>query len=132
MLGRLFSDRRSSGLVVCEHSWRHHGTRGECSCTFTRCKRCGVVKKLSRCSFHEAASQERRSPREYFESMGVFDDGIPQNTTYARELDVALEEMSAPAFPPGTSVLEIGCGIGRLVPWFLHRGMHYAAVEPDH
>jgi hypothetical protein len=63
--------------------------------------------------------------------MGLFDDGIPQNTTYAMELTTALAEMQAPAFAPGSSVLEIGSGIGRLVPWFLKGGMSYTALEPD-
>ena len=60
-----------------------------------------------------------------------FDDGIPQNATYALELASALREMDAPPLPRGGSLLEVGCGIGRLVPWFLHGGMRYTAVETD-
>jgi SAM-dependent methyltransferase len=130
-LGRLFSHPRSSDPVACRHSWWIHVNERHCACTFVRCSRCRVVKKLSRCPLHEAAAQERRPARGYSESMGVFDDGIPQNTSYALELTTALAEMGAPPFAPGTSVLEIGCGIGRLVPWFLKAGIHYAAVEPD-
>jgi hypothetical protein len=89
------------------------------------------VKKISRCEFHEASTQDKRPAREYFESMGLFDDGIPQNTTYAAELATALAEMQAPAFARGSSVLEIGSGIGRLVPWFLKGGMSFTALEPD-
>jgi hypothetical protein len=131
-LGRLLSGLLSSAPpVACKHAWHPHANERNCTCTFVRCRRCAVVKKLSRCEFHESTTQDKRPAREYFESMGLFDDGIPQNTTYARELTSALEEMGAPAFAPGSSVLEIGSGIGRLVPWFLKGGMSYTALEPD-
>src|SRR5262249_61371951 len=111
-LGRLFSLPWSSDPVVCKHSWRVHENERHCTCTFVRCTRCTVVKKLSRCPFHEAGAQERRPARGYSDSMGVFDDGIPQNTTYALELAAALTATGAPSFAPGTSVLEVGCGSG--------------------
>jgi SAM-dependent methyltransferase len=78
---------------------------------------------------HRARAQETRSSREYYGEL--FDDGIPQNATYALELTTALRDMGAPPFPRGGSVLEVGCGIGRLVPWFLHGGLRYTAVETD-
>ena len=61
----------------------------------------------------------QRSSREYYESMESFDDGIPLNTSYARELTTASQEMGAPALAR-SSILEVGCGVGRLVPWFLN------------
>lgn len=108
----------------------HPNTR-DCVCAFERCQSCGVVRKLARCPFHEENTQDKRTGREYFESMHVFEDGIPQNATYATELATALEAMAAPRFGPGSSVLEVGCGVGRLVPWFLKSGLSYSAVEPD-
>src|SRR5262249_32876027 len=98
---------------------------------FVKCRRCKVVKKISRCPFHEATAQERRPARGYFDSMGVFDDGIPQNTSYALELATALADMDAPPFGPGTSALEVGCCIGRVGPFLLQAGRAYAAVDTD-
>jgi hypothetical protein len=130
-LARLLSGLMTSEPAACRHSWRPHTNERDCTCAFVKCTRCTVVKKLSRCEFHESSTQDKRPGREYFASMGLFDDGIPQNTTYAVELATALAEMRAPAFAPGTSVLEIGSGIGRLVPWFLKGGMSYTALEPE-
>src|SRR5262249_53945097 len=132
-LGRLLSGVLSSERVVCAHWWRRHANERDCVCDFVRCVRCGVVKKIARCPFHESHAQDHRSGREYFSSdlMGMFDDGIPQNTSYATELSDALAEMGAPRPVAGSTVLEIGAGIGRLVPWFLRSGMRYTAVEPD-
>jgi hypothetical protein len=130
-LARFLSGLLSSETVACRHWWRTRANEADCTCTFVKCMRCKVVKKLSRCEFHESTTQDKRPGREYFSSMGLFDDGIPQNTTYALELATALAEMRAPAFAPGTSVLEIGSGIGRLVPWFLKGGMSYTALEPE-
>ena len=114
--------------VACRHAWSRHAN-SRCLCVFMRCDDCGVVRKLSRCSTHTAASQDTRASHEYYES--AFDNGIPQNATYARELADALEEMHAPPFARDASVLEVGCGVGRLVPWFLHAGLRYTAVESD-
>jgi hypothetical protein len=120
-------------MIVCMHSWVEHANERDCHCAFVKCQHCGVVKKSSRCAFHEAHSQEKRPGRDYYldPEMGAFDDGIPQNTTFALELATALVDMGAPEFARGSSVVEIGCGIGRLVPWFLSAGMHYRAVEAD-
>ncbi len=125
------STEPGSATVVCDHVWSPHLNERDCVCAFVKCSRCTVIRKLSRCPFHEANTQEKRPSREYFESMGLFVDGIPQNTSYAMELATALEEMKAPVFAPGGAVLEIGCGVGRLVPWFLRGGLRYTGVEPD-
>lgn len=132
-LGQLLSTLLGSERVVCAHSWQRHANERDCTCDFVRCLRCGVVKKVARCPFHESHAQDRRPGREYFSSelMGMFDDGIPQNTSYATEMSDALAEMGAPPLVPGSTVLEVGAGIGRLVPWFLRNGMRYTAVEPD-
>ena len=78
---------------------------------------------------HTAQSQDTRPSREYYKES--FDDGVPLNTSYVLELTSALEEMAAPALPRDASILEVGCGIGRLVPWFLHGGLRYSAIETD-
>lgn len=124
------SHPHSDDLSVCKHWWFDHKNERECGCVFLKCERCGVVRKTSRCELHEAMTQGTRRSQEYF-AVGAFDDGIPQNTTYALELATALTAMNAPRFPPGSSVLEIGCGIGRLVPWFMKGGLRYTGVEPD-
>ena len=126
-------DLGTSGMIVCKHSWHAHTNERDCVCSFVKCERCGVVKKIARCPFHEAHSQDKRLGREYFlgEDMAAFVDGIPQNTTFALELATALVDMNAPRFARGSSVVEIGCGIGRLVPWFLQGGLRYTAVEPE-
>ena len=93
------------------------------------CDDCSVVRKVSRCSTHTEKSQDTRSSREYYQDS--FDDGIPLNDSYAKELGTALREMGAPAFARDASILEVGCGVGRLVPWFLHGGLRYTAVETD-
>jgi len=115
--------------VACGHAWRRHSNDRGCNCTFMSCDDCGVIRKVSRCSVHTAKSQDTRSSREYYEES--FDDGIPLNASYAQELTAALQEMGAPAFPREASILEVGCGVGRLVPWFLHGGLRYTAVETD-
>jgi SAM-dependent methyltransferase len=132
-VGRLLSGWLSSERVVCAHAWQRHANERDCTCDFVRCLRCAVVKKFARCPFHESHAQDHRAGREYFgsELMGMFDDGIPQNTSYATELSDALAEIGAPPLAPGSSVLEVGAGIGRLVPWFLRSGMRYTAVEPE-
>src|SRR5262249_51446696 len=88
---------------VSHSAWTAHANTRDCTCAFEKCRACGVIKKLSRCVFHEEHTQDKRGGREYFESMQVFVDGIPQNTTYAIELGTALEEMNAPEFRPGSS-----------------------------
>src|SRR5436309_10245886 len=120
-------------MVVCKHAWSEHRNERDCTCAFVKCVHCGVVKKVARCDFHEAHSQDKHAGREYFlgPDMGALDDGIPLNRTFALELAAALEEMNAPPLVPGSSLLEIGGGIGRLVPWFLHKGLRYSAVEAD-
>jgi 2-polyprenyl-3-methyl-5-hydroxy-6-metoxy-1,4-benzoquinol methylase len=47
------------------------------------------------------------------------------------ELASALREIGAPPLPREGSLLEVGCRIGRLVPWFLLAGIRYTAVESD-
>ena len=116
-------------VVACRHAWRRYLNDRGCNCTFMECDDCGVIRKVSRCSTHTAESQDTRSSREYYHES--FDDGIPLNASYAQELATALQEMGAPALPRDGSILEVGCGIGRLVPWFLHCGLRYTAVETD-
>src|SRR5215472_15616473 len=70
-----------------------------------------------------------RCSRAYY--VESFYDRILLNATSALALASALREMDAPPLPRGRSLLEVGCGIGRLVPWFLHGGMRYTAVETD-
>src|SRR5262249_6769059 len=122
-------DLQTAVGIVCRHAWLKHRNQRDCLCEFMRCEDCGVVRKLSRCSLHKAQTQDKRSSREYYEE--AFDDGIPQNAAYALELASALREMDAPPLPREGSLLEVGCGIGRLVPWFLHGGMRYTGVESD-
>jgi SAM-dependent methyltransferase len=93
------------------------------------CDDCGVIRKVSRCSTHTAKNQDTRSSREYYQES--FDDGIPLNASYVQELTTALQEMAAPTLPRDASILEVGCGTGRLVPWFLQCGLRYTAVETD-
>src|SRR5262249_33103833 len=103
-------DTRNSNQIVCRHAWVRHGDPGDswgCICVFMRCEDCGVMRKLARCRMHSARAQDTRSSREYYSE--VFDDGIPQNTSYAMELTTALRDMGAPPFPRGGSVLEVGC-----------------------
>jgi SAM-dependent methyltransferase len=130
-IGEFLSGFFQSEPAVCRHAWRPRPNERDCSCSFEKCRRCGVVRKLSRCLFHEDWTQEKRAAKGYFESLQNFVDGIPQNTSYALELSTALEAMGAPTFTPGGSVLEIGCGPGRLVPWFMKAGLRFSAVEPD-
>jgi SAM-dependent methyltransferase len=54
-------------------------------------------------------------------------DGIPHNRQYIQEMEHALLDMMIA--PRRGSVLEIGAGNGRLVPWFLRNGYQYTAVE---
>jgi len=122
-------DLRSSVEIVCRHAWLKHRHEGGCPCMFMRCEDCGVIRKTFLCPLHKGQTQDKRSSREYYHE--AFDDGVPQNATYALELASALREMDAPPLPRGGSLLEVGCGIGRLVPWFLHGGLRYTAVETD-
>ena len=97
-VGRLLSGWLSSERIVCAHAWQRQANERDCTCDFVRCLRCAVVKKVARCPFHESHAQDHRPGREYFgsELMGMFDDGIPQNTSYSTELADALAEMGAP------------------------------------
>ncbi len=124
-------DLRNSVEIVCRHAWVKHRDYGAGRLPVHVHEVRGLRShaKTSSCRLHKAATQDKRSSREYYGE--AFDDGIPQNATYAVELASALREMDAPSLPRGGSLLEVGCGIGRLVPWFLHGGMRYTAVETD-
>jgi cyclopropane fatty-acyl-phospholipid synthase-like methyltransferase len=68
---------------------------------------------------------------EHYATMGCIHNGFPQNSRYIRELVEPLYELDQTAFVHNGSgrMLEVGCGLGMYVPYFLRLGWNYTAVE---
>lgn len=69
---------------------------------------------------------------EHYTEMGCLRNGIPHNRTYIKELIENIGYLDHTAFvvtPPSVFMLELGCGVGMYVPFFLRMGWIYEAVE---
>jgi len=121
--------------MFCEHDYNELPD-DKCGCTFIRCSKCEVVRKTSLCEHHaDAYDKNVDNERSYYETMGAFGaGGLLLNKPAIDECKDALGELSGQAgkyniLKGVRSVLEVGCGIGRLVPFFLRLGMSYVGWD---
>jgi SAM-dependent methyltransferase len=123
------TDVQEKTKTVCDHEWRLK--RGIC-CQFRECLKCGVTNKFERCSSHADRSIDAYEDFGYFwrpELYNLTQTGIPLNTQYIKEHERAIATVADGVASLGRTVLEVGAGIGRLVPMFLREGFEYEAVE---
>ena len=105
-----------------------------CGCMNQFDEKSGLMFCALKCPFHVQWSQDhpQGDTADYFKDIGYLDHrGIPQNKRLIDELKEALSAMHAP-IPLGQTVLELGCGLGAYVPFFLKYGNKYVAVERSH
>ena len=111
-----------------EHKWEPF--EGVC-CTHVKCSVCGVIKKIDICFFHKLLVNSYLD-RAYFKRGDEFfsSDDIPNNRTHMQEFDAACEQLKlATKLQYGCQVLEVGMGIGNLVPWFLKNQINYTGID---
>lgn len=113
--------------TICKHRWEQYET---VCCYHERCTECGVIRKTGMCQFH-ADHALGYSGAAYFTrpDIGNFSGMIPQNRAQAEEFIAAESKMHVPLAEG--SIIEIGAGIGRLIPILLPRAVSYLAVEPN-
>jgi len=115
-------------MRLCSHNFGAFDPGRGCGCDFVRCSVCGVIFKTTRCPYHTAATGGVAG-KDYFSRMGCFSpDGIPENASCADEWSAALARLGE-SLPFEDSVLEIGCGVGRLAPTLLRRGCEYTGID---
>src|SRR5262245_18893190 len=102
-----------------------------CGCINEDSHSSGVKHCLTKCEAHRKFTAERNHESlQYFIDMGAVKDGIPQNKTYAIELTTAALELECLDEFEG-NVLEIGCGLGQYIPFFMEQNCNYEAIEPN-
>jgi len=100
----------------------------------------GVLHCVKKCEYHVSwLLTHNEDTMEYYTTMGCIRNGIPHNKQYIVELQDAFNSIDCSIFKPITNpgrsngsenfMLEIGCGVGVYVPFFLKQGWVYAAVE---
>ena len=116
-------------MYVCKHHWKKFKT---ICCEHIKCVDCGVIKKTKLCAFHiEHTNNYVGKDYFYQEDLSNFNDGMPLNKQYIIEHeDVLFDDFElSKDFLLNKSVLEIGCGVGRLVPMFLKHSCDYTGLE---
>lgn len=116
-------------MSICKHKWER--LQDTICCEHYKCELCDAIKKTSICDFHTKISHTYIG-KEYFVSskIGNFKDDIPLNKQYINELEFALNEFNFNRDSKYLrTVIEIGAGIGRLIPMFLKNGFDYTGLE---
>jgi len=116
-------------MVVCKHHWKKIDTT---CCEHIKCSECGVIKKTNLCDFHKEHVNDYVG-KDYFYQLAInnFVDDVPLNKQYIHEHEnVLFDDFGLnKTFLFNKSVLEIGCGTGRLVPMFLKNNCDYTGLE---
>jgi SAM-dependent methyltransferase len=104
-----------------------------CGCINEVDEESGVTHCVKKCDEHITWALTHSNDRlEHYAEMGCLSNGIPQNKRLIEELKIAFtsigEYFDFPKLLP--RILEIGCGLGMYVPFFLARGWIYTAIEP--
>jgi SAM-dependent methyltransferase len=98
-----------------------------CGCVNTVDRASNVLRSVSKCPGHVAAQRDPAAlGLAYYAEMNVFADGIPQCDRYTDQLTEALGP-----FPPGGSVVEVGCGASMYARSILAAGNRYTGIEPS-
>lgn len=114
------------------HSCYGTVTKHPCGCETVKCAECGVSHSRKKCELHMAEYPHRSGSQDYYgaESAGIV-DGIPRNRIYVEQWREAFEKKLNSYMHDSNLVVEVGAGIGRLVPYLYKRGLDYMAIEPD-
>lgn len=113
--------------MICEHDWKKQ--KGIC-CEHEKCVKCGVIHKTRRCELHDLSAFDYNDFHYFWrKEICNFKNGIPLNKQFEEEHLQALKEMKINLKSLGKTVLEVGPGIGRLVPMFLKANFEYECVE---
>ena len=105
-----------------------------CGCINEVDLRSGVLHCISKCNFHIEWSRTHSQGMtpEYYKEIGLLEDGVSNNKRLIRELIDPLKDMGVPEFfhyGNHRSLLELGCGLGPYIPFFLRNGWLYEAIE---
>jgi SAM-dependent methyltransferase len=96
----------------------------------------GVLHCVYKCHHHVSwLLTHSEDSMEHYSGMGCLRSGIPHNKTYIAELVEninPLDQNVLIAPTPKAHMLEVGCGIGNYVPFFLKQGWDYEAIETSH
>jgi len=103
-----------------------------CGCVNEVDKEWGILKNVSKCTYHKKAIEHQSTGLSYYEQLGAIKNGVPQCYRYIQELESTLTEMgvSLGESLSGT-VLEVGCGCSMYAPALLKRGYIYLGIEPN-
>lgn len=92
----------------------------------------GVLRYMVKCAFHvrEKPRLEDEFARSYYESLGIFADGIPQVAPHVEQMRLGLDDPPLGCYPVGALAIEVGCGCSMYAPWLMRLGYRYQGVEP--
>jgi len=116
--------------MICRHDWENIKT---ICCEHIKCKKCGVIKKINVCDFHKDHLNSY-DDKNYFldEKNGMFKDNIPLNKLSCEEHIEAFSKVGLTTdILEDKSVLEVGAGIGRIIPLLNKYVGYYFCVEPN-
>lgn len=103
-----------------------------CGCVNAVDESTGVMKCTHKCKHHTSYKNNHPAGKDYYERLGVIQDGIPHCSIHITELRNGLKAagVSIPKSCGGT-VIEIGGGASMYCPEFLSLGYQYLGVEPS-
>ena len=103
-----------------------------CGCVNEIDETSGVLHCVEKCDFHVEWSKthEQGGTAEYYKEIGLLEDGVSNNKRLIDELLEPLTELTTgEKWYLSDNVLELGCGLGPYIPYFLRSGWYYEAVE---
>lgn len=91
----------------------------------------GVMYCVEKCAYHATwAITHPNDCMEHYAEMGCLVNGIPQNKKLMEEFWLGFSSLVSDFDGNRKTILEIGCGTGMYVPFFLRQGWNYIGVEP--
>ncbi len=92
----------------------------------------GVMHCIKKCDYHVTWSLTHPTDCiEHYAEMSCLVNGIPQNKKLIEEfIEGFINELEFLRQGDGNRILEIGCGIGMYVPFFLENHFSYCGIEP--
>jgi len=114
--------------MVCNHEFSDIKT---ICCHHIKCNICGIIKKTNVCDFHKKCLNKYIGKDYFFnDEIANFYNNVPLNKQSIIEHDSIFKEFNFDPKKIGLkNVIEIGSGIGRLIPMFLKQGLDYSCVE---
>jgi SAM-dependent methyltransferase len=117
-------------MTTCNHQWHPYQEPVQDD-EFQQCSECQVIRTTRKADFNlEIASANHG--RSYFENpdIGMIVDGRPQNAQYIRSHDKWLMKV-VDGTAPFDRLLEIGAGIGMLIPYYIDKRFLIDLIEFD-